>query len=373
MKNSSTLSFNNLIRFTLFLTATLFFFGFLIRLFLEGNPKTYYDEYLRYDNKMEVYKYEKDEIEALSLGSSYANNIHFDSLGVKGFNFYEPAGDIEETLFKFIRIFPETPKLKYVFLPANPGNLLINHSAYDKGERTSNWIENTPLFYFDYFSYANYLAVNKLSYLLPISDFNKIITSKIKGEARDLIMHNKENGEFGHNCFYVNESEISMEDGIIHGYLRSLVKPECIERFAKSTVALHKQYMNLSLDYEPDVVQINVNRIVKMADMLHSREASLVLFVPPFTRQYYESPEIQSLINENTRIMEELSRHEAIQFYDYHDYFYEELDEGNNNYFYDDDHLALPGAKIFSTALKEEILKKDKELTKQVQGRRGSL
>ncbi|MGF1733490.1 hypothetical protein [Photobacterium kasasachensis] len=353
MSNLSTLSFKQVAKFatTLFLAVSAI--SFLLQFFSKEMSSGRYLSYQQYSNKMADYYAVRESVEAVTLGPSHSKAVHFQSLAVKGVSFYESFGDIEEAHFKFQRLIQETPKLRYVFIPLSPGSLALNNSNSSlDNNRLRNVLRNTPLLKLDYIRYANELFLNQLDYYMPIFDYQVLIRSNISKYIRGG------NNEFNDkDCFYNYSPNPKwlIENGIVGGYNRNLMKPECISKYAKSTIKNHVNAFSKSLSKEYDVIEKNTQRLIEIADSLKKRGGSLVLFIPPITREYYSSTEIQSFLPEHLSILTNLAEHSAIQFYDYHDFFYKDLDTGVNDYFSDDDHLALPGAIKFSLAFKVKL------------------
>lgn len=108
---------------------------------------------------------------------------------------------------------------------------------------------------------------------------------------------------------------------------------------------------------EPKLPIHNVERLLALADRLRlgKVEGRWVLVVPPLTREYYQDDRIQKWLPEHQKLLDLLAEHSNIDVYGFHDFFYVEMEDGNNDYFYDDDHLALPGAIKFSKALKKAM------------------
>ncbi|MDK9761677.1 hypothetical protein KI743_06665 [Vibrio sp. D420a] len=359
MKSLSTLPFSKLLVFIFFLAISILIVSGVLQWIGSRINLGQYDVALRYKNKIDYYENFKGDFEVIVAGSSHAKSIHIESLGRKGINFYDGGGDIEEANFKLSRIIPDAESVKFVIYPLSPGGLLINRSSYgiDKS-RVKLMLSNSPLLYLDYLVYPIELVSNYLDYAFPVRDSKSFATDNLITLLTTFRWDENSRRKIHPNdCFIIDSDSFQSrsEDGIIHGYSRNLMKPKCIPEYAEQTVAAHIKMMNNSLSADSNVRQKNMRRVVDIANSLSKRRGKLILFMPPFTREYYESPEIQSLVPAHLSDMNELAKHPAIEFYDYHDFFFEKLDQGENKYFFDDDHLALPGAIEFSRSLKVQL------------------
>lgn len=359
MKSSSILPFSKLLVFICFLAISILFVSVFLQWIGSRRNLGQYDLALRYENKIDYYEDFKGDFEVIVVGSSHAKNIHIESLGRKGINFSDDGGDIEEATFKLSRIIPDAENVKFVIYPLSPGGTLINHNSYRiDNSRVKLILSNTPLLYLDYFLYPTEIVSNYLDYFLPVRDSKSFATENLITLFTTFRWdENSRRKVHSSDCFIIDSDSFQSrsEDGIIQGYLRNLIKPKCIPEYAEQSVTAHIKMMNNSLSADSNVRQNNMKRVVDIANSLSMRRGKLILFMPPLTREYYESPEIQSLIPAHLSDMKELAKHPAIEFYDYHDFFFEELDTGENNYFFDDDHLALPGAIEFSRSLKARL------------------
>ena len=81
----------------------------------------------------------------------------------------------------------------------------------------------------------------------------------------------------------------------------------------------------------------------------------LILYIPPFTKEYYEHKNWETVKLEQNVYLQKLSLDPNVLFVDYHDLFYQRNYLETNTLFYDDDHLGLNGAIEFSKILGHDI------------------
>ncbi len=344
MKTSSTLNFKYLLRVSFLAIFISLSMLYLLTLILPAgviHP---------YKDKMAIYEQQREAIEAITVGNSHSRGIHFSSLGLKGYHFFDSGGDIETACFKARYITKETPKLKYVFLTISP--VMLFHSKRYSVDNYHAWLsrafKNMPicreLFLSNFEASINAIADRIISF----EALQKIVENAISS-----LRPSKEYSYLASTTQINKFNPVIIEDGIIKGYYKKLIKPLYIQKHADRSLSHHMRVIHEVLKKKPEIVKLNMSEIVELAGMLFEQKCKLILVTTPLTREYYESDQIQSLIPQYSFCLKKLSKHPNIEIYDFHDYFYNSMDRGINNFFYDDDHLALPGAQKFSKALGE--------------------
>ncbi|MPY24851.1 SGNH/GDSL hydrolase family protein [Shewanella sp. YLB-07] len=302
--------------------------------------------------KLSLFQKEPHTFTALALGTSHSIGFNFPSLGVKGVNFHDGGGDIEEVLFKSSIILGHAVNIDVIFLSVSPGTLHMSqlYISRDIKKRKGNVISNLPLSY-ETFSYDFEASLQTwVLQLFPIFEvrqvFMKLLEPVALERTEEVIVK---------PCFWLAEGIINKKTLLLGGYRMETMKAECIAEYANTTVAHHSTLIELSLMAEPELPENNVGRLSLLAEILEERKGRLILVVPPLTREYYEDVRIQKWLPDHHKLLAKLAKHNNIEVFDFHDFFYEEMDGGTNDYFYDDDHLALPGAIKFSQALKSAM------------------
>ena len=309
--------------------------------------------------KLSLFDDNSDEFTALTIGNSHTVDFHFPSLGVSGINFYDAGGDIEEVLFKAGIILDKAKNIKQVYLPVSPGALHFSQRITNVNwqHRQSQVINNLPLSYKTFFYSQEESFRRWFKIVFPILELQKLF-------IKWLIPKNvfpPINVSVDASCHIPIITDIDTSEILLGSYNLSTMRSECIAEFANLTVNSHISKIDISLSSQPDLANKNVNRLLLLADKLKLVDGQLILVIPPLTREYYEDVRIQDWLPAHRRLLAHLAQHANIEVYDFHDYFYEEMDNGSNEYFFDDDHLALPGAIKFSKALKVAMDKRASE------------
>ena len=94
-----------------------------------------------------------------------------------------------------------------------------------------------------------------------------------------------------------------------------------------------------------------MNRFKRLGSLLRDRGAHLILVQVPYTKEYFQAEQTLKLSKQDRSYIEQLSNSEHVTYLDFHDFFFNSNYQNDNRYFFDDDHLAVEGAKIFSRAL----------------------
>ena len=308
-------------------------------------------------NKLSLFHKEKNKFTALALGNSHSIGFHFPSLGVKGINFHDGGGDIEEVEFKSKIIMEHAVNINTIFVPVSPGSLHMSQNYGNDINRQLVVIRNLPFSYHVLLSRPLIVLRGWLRSLFPFFEIRNEITKKI---VLKFTSNKNLNGFPIYNnraCFKPILADIDEDDLSLGDYKLESLLPDCLTNHAVTTVTMHSSLIESTILNEVNMPNINVKRLLTMADELKLKqtETRLVLVVPPLTAEFYEDERVQKWIPEHNELLVVLAEHSNIEVYDFHDFFYEEMADGSNDYFYDDDHLALPGAIKFSKALKQAM------------------
>ena len=308
---------------------------------------------VRVMDKLSLFNKGKDGFTALALGSSHSAGFHFPSLGVKGVNFHDGGGDIEEVVFKADVILEHAVNINTIFVPVSPGSLHMSqrYLANDMLSRRFLVIKNLPLsheiFLFSPMASIRFWALR----IIPVLEVKQRLISwlDLSYFVSKEVMKNEK------SCFVSVSADIKEDELLLGGYRLEKMVPSCLAEYANLTVGRHYSHIESTVIAEPQFPIRNVERLLVLADRLREVNGRMVLVVPPLTAEYYQDDRIQLWIPEHQKLLDLLAEHSNIDVYDFHDFFYGEMEDGSNDYFYDDDHLALPGAIKFSKALKKAM------------------
>lgn len=309
-----------------------------------------------YKTKLDQFKNSKPQLEAISIGNSHSIDFHFGSIGLNGMHFFNTGSDMEETLYKANAIIKDLPSLSYAFIALSPGSLHISqrYISSDYSKRRLQISRDLP-FAFDFSSVPldDHIA-SLVRQALPVSQWQDEF-HKLFGYATAEVFFDEETRnrciEYLPTAGDPGTLSTRLEDGIVGGYRHSLIKADCIEEFALRNSRHTIDRVNRTLAHEPDIARRNLDRLKQLADRLADVEATLIVVLPPVTRSYYESDELQLYVPEFRKLIEELQQHSSVTVYDFHDLYFDTTDDGRNEVFYDDNHLAYPGARAFSSIL----------------------
>jgi len=300
------------------------------------------------DTSMSDFYDHSNEIEVVGLGSSHTVGLHFPSLGAEGHSFLKRGIDIEASHLKLKTILPHTPQLKCAILSVQPGFLVFSQNSVNRGKR--KWpTYQTPW--------------PKLNSNLSINEWITVVKSKLHAliriptyKARTLLLGkehiNPSGPQLGCKKRF-NNPLVNDEFGIRHGYPRYPLKAECIEEHAISTSKRHLKAIQKVLDFSPDIRESNIAYLRSMAQLLADHNASLVFVAMPFTKEYLARVSYEEL-KDIKLLSNAFSDDPNIAIQDFTDFFHNDQSK-ENIYFFDDDHLVIEGAKVFSTALRKQI------------------
>lgn len=300
-----------------------------------------------YYSKQQDFDARANSIVAISLGVSHSRAIHFPSLGMSGFSYHDPSSDLLTAAEKYRAIAPLTPNLKYIFLPISPPFL---HFFQRDEIRTSRELS----VYANYPKYSNFNG--KLYWTLRLQ-YPERMLQKLRFIFRE---------KFENLTYHLGVSQKQLtcqpkrigskdhEDGIIGGYFDAYVDGKCLAELAASTASGHANQALKAEDLLENFTK-NKNLMAAMIKQMAANQHQLILYIPPFTSEYYEHKSWESVKVEQRLYLQELSLEPNVLFVDYHDLFYQRNYVELNTLFYDDDHLGLDGAIEFSKILRRDI------------------
>lgn len=300
-----------------------------------------------YDIKRKDFELHKDNIETLVMGASHARAIHFPSLGFSGFSYHDPGSNIKTVAEKYRTIAPLTPKLKHLLLPIGPAFFYQNLTAKQPSARKFMQYMNYPQL--TNFRDSLYWRIIFSGPEYKLQKFRKNLRKNLKTFISKPDSHSKNPA-----CYPIKSGEKSHEDGFIGGYFAVYADGACLDKLAKSTIKSHLQRTLNSRDPHNNF-EDNKKIMAEMIRKLAANEHQLILFIPPFTAEYYEAADWDEVKEKQLDYLIELSVEPNILFVDYHDLFYQRNYSELNTLFYDDDHLGLNGAKEFSKILGQAI------------------
>lgn len=300
-----------------------------------------------YNAKKKDFELQAENIEALVMGVSHARAIHFPSLGIPGYSFHDPGSDLQTVSEKYRTIAPLMPNLKYVLLPLSPSYLHIALSDKKKvlweSRFFSNYPERTNFRGSLYWS----LLLNEPKYLLQ--KLRKSLKNTFRRLTSSIQFSNK-----SPPCMPKSPRDKPQQDGFVNGYFDIYAKEKCINDLAIST---RNKHFSVTLENNGPEGNFERNKFIMdgLIQQIAAHGHQLVLFIPPFTAEYYEHSIWNTIKAEQLKYLEELSLQPNVQFLDHHDFFYQRNYIEHNNLFFDDDHLGLNGAIEFSKILGQEI------------------
>ena len=300
-----------------------------------------------YDKKREDFEVRAANTEAIVMGVSHARAINFPSLGFSGFSYHDPNSDLKSVAEKYRGIAPIIPNLKYLLIPIGPAFFYQNLTDEQRAVRKSTYYANYPKY--SNFNSALYwnLLFSRPEYILQ--QFRKSVRASLQRSTSKLKGFNNSSP-----CRPVKPSGNSHEDGFIGGYFDMYADGGCLDKLATSTIKAHLRRTLNRRDPQANFER-NKKIMATLIQELASHQHKLILFIPPFTAEYYEHPSWATAKGKQLRYLQELSLNPNVLFVDYHDLFYQRNYVELNRLFYDDDHLGLNGAIEFSKILGRDI------------------
>ena len=308
------------------------------------------------DTRLDQYYESEEALEAISLGNSHSLAFHFPSLDLKGHSFYGGGMDIATSALKLDAILDRTPNLDYVFLPVGPHLLTYDwHGRRQAQELQRKWLAYTPM--------PSLCAPVGLRQRLEILaakievlsdrliDLNTAFRNRLLGMLVDRRSAREACQE------RPNAASRADEFGIRHGYRRHAAETACLPALAQKTLEAHRACCLPSDPAERAQNRAtNLETLQRMARQASARDVRLVLVAAPLTPAYADDPQVAAAwARERQEFAALASAHENTVFVDAQGYFDEQAFAVPNRVFYDDHHLTLEGAKIFSNYLRAAL------------------
>ncbi len=303
-----------------------------------------------YYSKQRYFELQADKIEALALGVSHTRAINFPSLGIPGFSYHDPGSDLQTVAEKYRAIAPLTPNLKYILLAINPGYLHFIQSDKKRAQKEV----------FVHANYPKYSNFNGPLYWNLLFHYPKRMLWKLRKNFRKkitLLIPHLEVSNRHLPCQLKKSRKIDHEDGFIGGYFDEYADGKCLNELAIATVNIHAGLI-LNTRIQQENFKTNKQTMTAMTAMIQglaTNQHKLILFIPPFTAEYYDHRLWEETKLEQQNYLQELALEPNVLFVDYHDLFYQRNYVELNTLFYDDNHLGLNGAREFSKILGEAI------------------
>lgn len=281
-----------------------------------------------------------EQIEAITIGHSGNRAIDFEVLGLNGFHLWKGGTDLFETKYVLETIVPILPNLKVIFIPISPYSAFHDNAAVNiRADLRSRYyiiyesLNNDRMIKNDYKNY--FLA--EISPLIR-GDHWRGVVGKIVRELRNTFvgkqkMNTKNLDKFGK---FINDEHLidggkELNWGIIH-------------------ISLAQQV----LESNPNIMLESTSTIEDIVNYCSDKNIKIIFFSPPASSKYWKK--IKSL--DKKHYFEEGKRRLTAKFgqigIDYYDFsFFPSISE-NEDYFLDENHLNIFGAKLFSKLLEEE-------------------
>ncbi len=307
------------------------------------------------DTRLATFYDAAEDIEMITLGSSHSVGIHFASVGVCGHSFYGGRMDIRSSLFKARVIMPYTENLRYIVIPVSPGTLTYDVPEWKTARK--QWMANVPSpRWQSSVSIRERLFIKRAKiehFLKPMRSARRLVTSKV---SQYSTAHLSPRGQT--TCTILpNKREAPDEAGIRHGYFRHALKAECISSFARKTVLGHA---HVSQKHGEPAAQAKANNLLLLEELAtrlpKDGDVQILLIAMPTSHEFYEA--VSGTIDWPAEAAEYRGLDEKyanIRFLDAHAFFAREDYMPNNEILYDDDHLTVQGAMIFSQYLGKEL------------------
>lgn len=253
----------------------------------------------------------------LSIGNSHALAINFATMHLIGINLYEAGADVLMTAESFYRVEKAFPHVKRVWIPVAP--VYLYRDVSKPRWRRYGWFGSTRLVDFIYENPEHWSFFR--DYLKKIKNY--FITAKP----------------------YEADGGIVVEGSLAY---RQAVDPAQLPRLATRDALFHAQDASFSNT-------ANATRLNDFLNYLNKKGITVILYTPPYTENYYNSPILKKYTDAYKKDLESITKkHPNVLYLDFHDLF-----KGKQlKYFYDADHINLQGAKAFSKVLIRKVKEK---------------
>lgn len=260
-----------------------------------------------------------DHVTDLAVGNSHAMSLNFDAMGLVGLNDYIPGADVSATIQSFHLRSEQLSRLERVWIPVAPVYLFRDLSE-------PKYVRRHPF------------TIGVYEFIRPFYDYSQTIRKFWSAPKTFLFA-----------CLQpaINWEVKDVEEIYVDGAKMKTTTLDVSQLFdlANSTARSHNEDSSVS----------NISNQVRIMDFIQAtdmRGVEIIFFTPPYTREYFYHPLLREYVEKYKYFFEYISEnYPSVHFFDFHDLF----DEGQYEYFWDDDHLNLDGAKVFSPLLFEEV------------------
>lgn len=313
------------------------------------------------DDRMNTFYEVADELQAISLGSSHTRDLHFPSMGLRGYSLADDSGDIQIAELKMRLLDNYTPNLEFVFITISPGFLSYNRMAgvpesfpddllrYSPMPKSFSELDLQELFWL---ARSRFLVLEA-----SVKELNKLTKEAIRTYIKGKNVHDKS----GILCeFILNSPDHPHEDGIHDGFARTPVDASCItSEFEAADAQRRINSIDKTIEQTPDIIEKNTVLLRKIAENAGRLGAKLILVVSPTTSGYFEHPKMKEYWAKELPVIKRLTSLSNVILIDEHEYFYQYPYQLDNRWFSDANHVSFEGAKLFSkkiaTLLKQAL------------------
>jgi hypothetical protein len=292
--------------------------------------------------RLKILRERAEEIEAITLGHSYAMMVDFDALEMDGFHLWTASEDIFETHFRATSLVPELPNLKTVFVGVATWQFRRDNiagaaklPAHFPGKRRELYAV-TPGFRYIPGDFGSFIK-GKLAPVIRPDHWTSVV--------RTLL--NK------------NEAMLPVaRDGTIGYPAPDSVGREALLRDAEARVAHDRRLEHAMLADRPSVPEDARAAMEDLARFLTQQGMRVVFFTPPFYTPYTEMSD-PSAIAEVREFMGPLAdSHPDIWYFDHST---DPHFADDPSLFFDSTHLNRRGSKLFSRVLRERLQGDERE------------
>lgn len=318
-------------------------------------------------NRHDDFLSNSEQIELLNIGNSHGHAIHFPTIGFIGHSLQISGGDIESAHLSLRASIDRTANLKFVTMPMSPGMLHLRkrEKRILNGwitKRLANNVPTPPMTSFGNFSPRELWALWTLQFVEKVRTSQRFIKSSLKTHLLEVLeSHFRRETMRGIEreaaCSPIwNSSNQPHEFGHRNGYQKSLVDGRCLPQLADVTISFLISRIEKSNRRQRDAVNHSLSQLDHIAGLVVAKGAMFVIYVPPFTAEYFDHSDIQKLWKLEFRLLKKFAAERSnVLLLDYHDLFLDSNYLENNHYYFDASHLSLNGAIAFSEVLRLRI------------------
>jgi hypothetical protein len=277
----------------------------------------------------------RNDVEAMVLGSSHGDDIDFSTLNYRGYTLARAWGDLFETEYYLKYLVPKLPSLKVVFIPVSYFTFSWDNASVEKLDiRRTQMYTVIPAFSYIQGDIRNFL-LGRAESLFPIrrvlreDNWSGVFNALRRGET-----HHGTFQELVENCDAIPEDKLDMmSSGRVADTIRSIQEIKA---------------------NRPEIHEDTYRKAADITRYLQERGIRVVFFTPPYYSKYTQSfmqanPETIAIMEES---MDRLRTEYGVEYYDH------SRDEAFVNDFLnfkDSDHLNLCGKMMFSRVLLQKL------------------